>query len=365
MSIQMGSRGENVRVLQQDLNAILSNERPSLVLDGVFGVKTKDRVCKFQRLNALKVDGIVGPKTSAKILEKKPRTPGAPPTPPGVAPNPNLPTSGMKFQNEMRQVFEQKGKTSQWMEFWNWYEQNQIPDLKTFLGFIGRAEDARTLAKFFIELRSWGFSAKEITMLFAKFNTMKGADAVKLFEIAVEPAGKFGKAVKAISDTAGRVGLVVTFVECAMHASRGDYSVIPAEIYKFGLGKMVPWAAMIEGLGSLLDGIVPEQTRKNSLLFKIMRSFDPIGLGAAGVDSLSAVVIGFFEMAVKGEVNVDILMPRLQRLVNRLKQGPTSVFAELGENSGDALYQLSQEGIDFEAIMRYSWMELKDFFGGN
>ena len=63
MSVQFGSRGEEVRALQNDLNALNQIGQPSLMTDGVFGMKTKDRVCKFQTLNHLKPDGIVGPKT--------------------------------------------------------------------------------------------------------------------------------------------------------------------------------------------------------------------------------------------------------------------------------------------------------------
>ena len=49
-------------------------------------------------------------------------------------------------------------------------------------------------------------------------------------------------------------------------------------------------------------------------------------------------------------------------LVQRMKQGPASIFMELGENSGDALFELSQTDIDFNAMMRYSFLKLEEWF---
>jgi len=116
-------------------------------------------------------------------------------------------------------------------------------------------------------------------------------------------------------------------------------------------------------LGSLLDGVVPEQSRKNSLIFKILRACDPVGLGGSAVDSVSSLAIGLFEMVVSGKSRSEVMIPRLERLVGRLKQGPTAIFAEIGEDCGNALYEISEmEDIDFQAMMRYTWMEMKEFF---
>ena len=57
-TLKKGSRGEDVKVLQQALN---------LISDGIFGDLTDEAVKEFQRLNGLKVDGIVGNNTWAKL----------------------------------------------------------------------------------------------------------------------------------------------------------------------------------------------------------------------------------------------------------------------------------------------------------
>lgn len=362
MSVQFGSRGEEVRALQNDLNALNQIGQPSLMTDGVFGMKTKDRVCKFQTLNHLKPDGIVGPKTLGGIKTARQRMPGAPPPLPGF-PSP-VGGGGMKFESEMKAVFEQKGQSFEWAGFFAAVEQGSIPPIKIFLGAIGRVEDARALASFYLQLRKWGMTGREMQLIFSKVILLRNDQALKLFATASEPAGKFAKVIGFLGSAATVAGYLVLVIECIGHASRGDYSIIMAELYKFGMGKAVPWAAMVEGLGSLLDGVVPENTRQNNLAFKILRSLDPIGLGASAVDSIGVVAGGLYEMLFSGRSAEDIMIPRLTKLVARMKQGPTSIFAEIGENCGDALYEISiMEDIAYREMLDYSWMELKEFFG--
>lgn len=58
-----GSTGQEVKNLQTALNYHLPNALPLLVVDSLFGPKTRARVMQFQTLHRLKVDGIVGPET--------------------------------------------------------------------------------------------------------------------------------------------------------------------------------------------------------------------------------------------------------------------------------------------------------------
>jgi peptidoglycan hydrolase-like protein with peptidoglycan-binding domain len=363
--LTQGSRGNDVAKLQGDLNKAYPRDMPQLKPDGVFGPKTREWVIKFQRNNPpLKPDGVVGPKTLARLASIA-SVPGAPPPVGGITIPPGPPATGInKFQAEMRQEFEKKGAAGTFGEFLNDLESNTIPGWKIFLGAIGRVEDARTVANFYLALRQLGLSGSQLsTVLGATMRVNK--DALAFFEAVSAPAGKFGSALKFAGSAANVAGLIVTATECIQHARREDYGAVAAEIYKFAMGKAVPWAAMIEGIGSLLDGVVPEQTRKNSYAFRIMRSIDPIGLGASAVDSVCTIVKGGVEMFVKknpNESKLDTLSRNLAPLAARMKQGPTSVFAELGENSGDALYELTQTDIDVNAMLRYSWMELTEWF---
>ena len=58
MVLKLGSRGNEVKVLQEKLN---------LKADGIFGPLTEEAVKDFQRSNGLEVDGIVGANTLPKL----------------------------------------------------------------------------------------------------------------------------------------------------------------------------------------------------------------------------------------------------------------------------------------------------------
>jgi peptidoglycan hydrolase-like protein with peptidoglycan-binding domain len=60
--------GDDVKIMQANLNkisklALQPSTFPPLLKDGVFGPRTCRRVKEFQRLNRLRIDGIIGPKT--------------------------------------------------------------------------------------------------------------------------------------------------------------------------------------------------------------------------------------------------------------------------------------------------------------
>jgi len=65
---RVGSTGDNVRIIQERLNAL--GQTPPLVLDGVFGPRTEAAVMAFQRRFNLNPDGIVGPLTWAEIMRQ-------------------------------------------------------------------------------------------------------------------------------------------------------------------------------------------------------------------------------------------------------------------------------------------------------
>ena len=70
--LRKGSSGECVRRLQKGLNAFLVESKAALLEeDGLFGGATRTAVRFFQQENGLNADGIVGPKTWAKLAEKR------------------------------------------------------------------------------------------------------------------------------------------------------------------------------------------------------------------------------------------------------------------------------------------------------
>ncbi|MGE0710088.1 MAG: peptidoglycan-binding protein [Planctomycetota bacterium] len=91
--LRRGARGAAVGTLQRLLN---ERARESLVVDGVFGVRTEVAVRSFQGAQRLSVDGVVGPRTVAALDALAGSTPRAPsPTPPR-APAPPPGAGGMR-----------------------------------------------------------------------------------------------------------------------------------------------------------------------------------------------------------------------------------------------------------------------------
>ena len=68
MLLKVGSRGEEVKKLQEILNELGFDCGKA---DGIFGPKTQNAVKQFQKENGLAVDGIVGPRTQNKLNEKQ------------------------------------------------------------------------------------------------------------------------------------------------------------------------------------------------------------------------------------------------------------------------------------------------------
>lgn len=69
--LSIGSRGNDVLIMQQNLNKISDRypSIPELVEDGIFGSGTKNSVMAFQKQFGLTQDGIIGPVTWNKIIE--------------------------------------------------------------------------------------------------------------------------------------------------------------------------------------------------------------------------------------------------------------------------------------------------------
>ncbi len=67
--LRQGSAGEDVRILQRQLNRISDNYPaiPKVLVDGFFGVETEEAVREFQKIFNLTADGIVGKATWYKV----------------------------------------------------------------------------------------------------------------------------------------------------------------------------------------------------------------------------------------------------------------------------------------------------------
>jgi hypothetical protein len=100
--ISYGSRGKDVIDAQQLLNQ--HGAAPPLVVDGIFGPKTRQATIEFQKSRGLAPDGIIGPLTWGALESgapgPQPQPPG--PQPPGPQPQPPGPQPVERWTNEDR-----------------------------------------------------------------------------------------------------------------------------------------------------------------------------------------------------------------------------------------------------------------------
>jgi peptidoglycan hydrolase-like protein with peptidoglycan-binding domain len=75
ITVGLGSRGDAVRAVQDQINFRNLKNGHTLAVDGVFGLNTRRAVIAFQRVLALDiksfaVDGIVGPQTWPSLVDE-------------------------------------------------------------------------------------------------------------------------------------------------------------------------------------------------------------------------------------------------------------------------------------------------------
>lgn len=96
-TLRKGGSGDSVRSLQTALSDKLGKD---VEADGKFGPKTREAVIEFQRKHGLTPDGVVGPKTRAKLLGEKVEVPGSDTSAENKAKNPDAKaenTEGVKL----------------------------------------------------------------------------------------------------------------------------------------------------------------------------------------------------------------------------------------------------------------------------
>jgi hypothetical protein len=362
----VGRGGRNIRpdvqTVQDLLNDHMKPPDEFLAVDGICGPKTQRAIILFQRnvVGLSSPDGRVDPsgRTISKLNDPcaKARWNQGLVTLPRQA----APEGVKKYQGQMRDVFVKAGKQNEWGQFWDGVVQGSLPEVKKVLGAIGLAEDARSFARAYLKLREWGLSPREIGVVIKRMSGLQnGKAALKLFEEISNPVSKLGRAIGVAAKAGKAFGFIAFLIEYIDHWRKGDYHMAVVEVYKAGMGRAIPWAGIVEALQSLVEAIWGKSLKSNKV-FTVLRSIDPIGLGAAAVDSAGVLVQSAIDAIQKREVN----LPRLGRLVDRLKSGPTKMFAEYGEKH---VYTLivevsSMSSKDWTNLAKQPWRDFKSWW---
>ncbi len=347
-----------IRLLQTELNRLFPNNPPKLRADGIFGQKTRSRVIKLQQLNReLVVNGVFDPETQAELKRRLPDTKlGDANTTTAVTKS-----SQVKYQNEIKQVFDKEGTKQDWDLFTKAIQDGSIPQIKKILFELQNAPNAIKFAQVFITFRKLGLGPKEMGVVIGQISKLKGADLANTLKVFSNANGSIATALKSTKSILARAGLIVTLVECFIFAKQGNYAAILGEIYKFAMGKVFKWAAIVDGIQSYLETTYP-RTFESSVVFAVLKAANPIGLGAVAVESIAAsATAAYYVIKARGDLGAAI--PRLDKLVTRMRKSPASIFVELGDNAGSGAYQLSRmSSTEWTLIMSYKWREFKNLF---
>lgn len=322
-------------------------------IDGIFGSDTEQAIMLFQQRKALRQDGKVLPHGPTLNLLSQVRRPGIP-----SVPGAHIANSIRRFQFPIARAAVAAGiPTSQVTEFLEFWEKNYLSKVESVLGAMDSADQAILYAKFFFFLRKFGFSIAEASRVLVVVCGLRFPASLTVIEKILSSGEKFQKFLNVSEGVRNGLGYFILFIKVYNFLDKDEYSQAAANIYEFSMGNAVKWAALINFIQSLL----PAPTVKSNAFFKVLRACDPIGLGGVAVDSFVLMVQAIIDAAMSRPFNEQ----RLADLVNRMKSGPTSLFAELGEKSGDALYEMTQmDAPDWYLITKYTWSELRDFFRG-
>lgn len=244
-------------------------------------------------------------------------------------------------------------------EFLAYWSASQFPIVNNFLSSLTTLDSAVKVGRFFYQMKLWGYSGEHAARVLVFVAGLKSADALKIIELSMQHGPRLGKVLKSAGDIGTGISIFMAAVQCYLLIQQGEYSQVAAVIYKTVIGTAVAWGGAIDALQSVLEMFVPDYVQKNSTVFKVIRAVDPVGLGGIGVDTMVFFVQAAID-ALRGKQFDD---RRMTELVKRMKTGPTRIFAEIGEEAGDALYDILQmDSQDWRLVATYSWQELVGVF---
>lgn len=355
----VGKNGRNhkldVLLVQELLNQHVKPPLALLVEDGIVGRKTIAAITDFQRkvVRMRIVDGRVDPgKRTIAALTNKTSSRSTLAAPPRVG--------GTLIENQkavMQKAFNEKQKSMWWQDFWKLIVTDITPETKRFFSMIGRAEEARQIANFYLKLREMGTSPKEIKQVLQLIVGSKNIRWTKDFvAFLAEPTGPAGDFLNRMAKAGKIVGFVAFLIEYIYHWSNGDYHMAVAEVYKASMGEAIPWAGYIDTIQSFAGAVLPNSIQKNTV-FKIIKAIDPIGLGAQGIDFIGVTITA----AIEGKIDEN----RVDRLAKRIKSGPTAIFYDIGDDLATALSAIAEmSDEEFYEMMSAEniWGWLNDFW---
>lgn len=251
-------------------------------------------------------------------------------------------TAGWKHQDHVNKLFKNAGLVAQQADdFAQLFKESSLRNwLDVYNNSVSSSQDIDFIAKFYIFLRKRGFSHAHIRSTFARVAKIPGTRRLDFIRKSVENSSKIERFIGVAGKGASTFDAFITLIDIYDLAYNGEWSQLAALVYKKLMGKAVPLAGLVDALQSLVEALVPGQVQKSSWVFKVIRSCDPVGLGGAGVDSMGFLAQAMIDK-LKGKPFNE---KRFSQLVQRLRTGPTAIFAELGDRIpiGELIYDIGE-----------------------
>ena len=352
-SVGAGGRNkrDDVATVQKRLNDFMNPPRQKLAVDGLSGPKTVRMIRDFQKtvLGFRRGDGRVDP--DAKTIKglSDPASEGKwakmsiPPTEelrPEKGPGAGLNEPELdKHEKVHVEIANQTGDQDFAQEFLDTALKDYGTAVKGMIATLGQADDILKLAQGIKVLKDAGLTAPQAArVLGVVLRTNSAPVSVAFFR----EMGKHGQSIapklNALGTGADAMTLVVTAVEYYNHWTKGDYGAAAGAAYSMGMSAALPWAGAIDAIQSIIEAMSPP-LKGNPYFdasFKILRTLNPVAAGRVGVDTIVTVINMIIENLITGKVS----WSELDRLVSRMEKSPLAIFTQLGENLGDALYEL-------------------------
>ena len=337
-SVGQGGRNElsDVRAIQQQLNGHLMAPRQGLTVDGRSGPKTVGMIRDFQSgvVGLRSPDGRVDPngKTLAALNDPASKgkwarmSIGAPAT---TAASLGAGAGASKGQALLDQEAARGGMQSTAQEI------KGLAAAKTIISALDSADKARVILGAWKVLRAWGFSTAETQREI--YRLMSDHRRMPLLEQVANPISPMASRLSKVAKGAGRVAIVLAVLEISIKVREGQYGAATGEAYKLAMGYAVPWGGLVDAIQSVVESLMPGSA-KNTMLFKALRGFDPLALGAVAADSVVTLAIGLANMIQTGQLSHS----DLEKLVTRMKSSPAALIAEFGDAAGDGLFEMSR-----------------------
>ncbi|HEY8750912.1 MAG TPA: peptidoglycan-binding domain-containing protein [Tepidisphaeraceae bacterium] len=330
----MANHRADVRLVQKLLNQQIKPPSRFLKEDGLFGAKTAAVIQRFQvgvcqmRQPTSGIDP--DDATLNKLLSLHARS-SASSTASVALLTPSVTSAAQSLEKHadvVREAFAEEKRESEFAEFWKTVAVQSAQQTTIIFGIITRAEEARMIANFYLTLREARLAPSEIKSVLQVIVKVAPKWRKESVEFLSDPLKGGGKFLKGLAGAGEKIEYVTVVVKVVNSWNENNLGEGVAEIYKFAMGKGVPWAGYIESFQSFVYSVLPEKA-KGARAMKIIRAIDPIGLGGIAVDSVVTLVT-----AAVGHADER----RLDRLVERMKDGPGRVFAEFGEDIADSVY---------------------------